>query len=276
MKKILCIMVTLIFAICSFVIFVSASASTAEKIEVGTNLRNCTITISATEASTAQADLTRVFVLDSGDKIYFSDHLGIGATTYHYYGDGIFGDGNISWVCSFTDLVYTFPDDKDYIVTTLNSTYISGTYVSNTPKTTFDLSTLGLAAGEHIITVKAKADGYLTSAASASLAYTVEENVSITLNFTELGVSLTDSYQYSINNGASWVSLKGYAEGDCIVLDSNQIKFKSDGTVNYFRVLNGDTELFFNNYGDSESENFVFDSPVDLSIITNGHSGGSA
>ena len=47
-------------------------------------------------------------------------------------------------------------------------------FVQNEPTATFDLSTLGLSVGTHLIQVKAKGDGYADSVFSNSVSYVVE------------------------------------------------------------------------------------------------------
>ena len=82
------------------------------------------------------------------------------------------------------------------IVTLILAIGLFAVFVSAaTVKTTFDLSTLDLSAGEHIITVKAKADGYKTSEASESLSYIVSASL-ITFSI--------EGTEYTAEEGMTW------------------------------------------------------------------------
>lgn len=98
-------------------------------------------------------------------------------------------------------------------------------------KQTIDVSTLSgwanLATGNHQITVKTKASGYVDSAASnavtvakAASGYSV--SVEHYENYDE------QSYEYSTDNGVTWNAITG--EGQ-IVASATQIKFRVTGTA---------------------------------------------
>lgn len=84
------------------------------------------------------------------------------------------------------------------IVTLILAIGLFAVFVSAaTVKTTFDLSTLDLSAGEHTITVKAKADGYKTSEASNAVEYTVSSGYTVTFKWS--AVSDRGVCYYSLN-----------------------------------------------------------------------------
>lgn len=98
-------------------------------------------------------------------------------------------------------------------------------------KQTIDVSTLSgwanLATGNHQITIKTKASGYVDSAASNAV--TVSKAASgYSVSVATYEGNGDQSYEYSTDNGVTWNAITG--EG-LIVESATQIKFRVTGTV---------------------------------------------
>lgn len=99
-----------------------------------------------------------------------------------------------------------------------------------------DLTTLtgwaNLSAGEHTITIKAKADGYRDSQASAGVSATKESSgYKVTITYSGLSSGLCF---YSLDNGSTWVD--GYISGQTQLVLTNveQIKFKVQADYSHY------------------------------------------
>lgn len=125
------------------------------------------------------------------------------------------------------------------IVTLILAIGLFAVFVSAaTVKTTFDLSTLDLSAGEHTITVKAKADGYLTSAASADLTYTVSM-ATAQLSYYYGDGSYSDVY-YSADGG-EWINVsdnKSTTNIQCSTIKFKIGDYASSGTCAWVKDVN--------------------------------------
>lgn len=124
---------------------------------------------------------------------------------------------------SFSDIT-----DNSFIFTVEDSTNYTITITSKIPaaKQTIDVSTLSgwanLATGNHQITIKTKASGYVDSAASNAVTVSKEASgYSVSVRtYEDDGIQ---SYEYSTDNGTTWNSITG--EGQ-IVASTKQIKFR--------------------------------------------------
>lgn len=109
-------------------------------------------------------------------------------------------------------------------------------------KTTLDLSTLNLAAGTHSITVKAEAEGYMTSDASNAVSYTVQSSTGYYITFANIAYDETISEHVfiQINGEGNWIDLDNTGSLE----EYNNVKFLKiyyvpNGTVS-MALLNND------------------------------------
>lgn len=109
-------------------------------------------------------------------------------------------------------------------------------------KTTFDLSTLNLATGTYSITVKAKAEGYMTSDASNAINYTVQSSTGYYITFANIAYDETISEHVfiQINGEGNWIDLDNTGSLE----EYNNVKFFKiyyvpNGTVS-MALLNND------------------------------------
>lgn len=109
-------------------------------------------------------------------------------------------------------------------------------------KTTFDLSTLNLAAGTHSITVKAEAEGYTTSDASNAVSYTVQSSTGYYITFANIAYdeAISEHVFIQINGEGNWIDLDNTGS----LKEYNNVKFLKiyyvpNGTVS-MALLNND------------------------------------
>lgn len=139
-------------------------------------------------------------------------------------------------------------------------------------KQTIDVSTLAgwanLATGNHQITIKTKASGYVDSAASNAV--TVSKAASgYSVSVERYETYDEQSYEYSTDNGTTWNSITG--EGQ-IVASTKQIKFRVTGTAEAAEAsihsLLLDMDIQFSSPGDAVgtwhySENYTLTQNID-------------
>lgn len=129
-------------------------------------------------------------------------------------------------------------------------------------KTTFDLSTLNLAAGTHSITVKAEAEGYTTSDASNAVSYTVQSSTGYYITFANIAYdeAISEHVFIQINGEGDWIDLDNTGSLE----EYNNVKFLKiyyvpNGTVS-MALLNND-----GSYPDMEDPSL---SPFDITSAT--------
>lgn len=120
--------------------------------------------------------------------------------------------------------------------------YLVANAAKEETQTTFDLSTLNLAAGTHSITVKAKAEGYMTSDASNAINYTVQSSTGYYITFANIAYDETISEHVfiQINGEGNWIDLDNTGSLE----EYNNVKFFKiyyvpNGTVT-MALLNND------------------------------------
>lgn len=120
--------------------------------------------------------------------------------------------------------------------------YLVANAAKEETQTTFDLSTLNLAAGTHSITVKAKAEGYMTSDASNAINYTVQSSTGYYITFANIAYDETISEHVfiQINGEGNWIDLDNTSSLE----EYNNVKFFKiyyvpNGTVT-MALLNND------------------------------------
>lgn len=140
------------------------------------------------------------------------------------------------------------------------------------PKQTIDVSTLSgwanLATGNHQITIKTKASGYVDSAASNAV--TVSKAASgYSVSVERYETYDEQSYEYSTDNGVTWNAITGVG---LIVESATQIKFRVTGTVKAAEAsissLLLDMNIVFSSPGDAVgtwhySENYTLTQNID-------------
>lgn len=133
-------------------------------------------------------------------------------------------------------------------------------------KTTLDLSTLNLAAGTHSITVKAEAEGYMTSDASNAVSYTVQSSTGYYITFANIAYdeAISEHVFIQINGEGNWIDLDNLGSLE----EYNNVKFFKiyyvpNGTVS-MALLNND-----GGYPDNENPSLSqFDITSAISVDT--------
>lgn len=104
------------------------------------------------------------------------------------------------------------------------------------PTINFDLSTLGLSAGTHRITVKARASGYADSAESEAVSYAASDLITFTIGGT--------TYQaVSGMTWGEWVESEYNTDGEFLVSGSGYVEEDDDGVPGITEVVYQDKDV---------------------------------